>query len=69
MNIETIRKKYPSGTIIRLANMVDEQAVPSGTIGIVNKVDDMGTIHMFWENGSTLGLIEVIDEFEIVKEV
>lgn len=42
------------------------QAVPAGTIGIVTNVDYIGTIHMAWETGSSLGLIPEVDEFEIV---
>lgn len=38
--------------------------VPSGTLGIVDKVDDSGTIHVIWENGSYLGLIYGVDNFE-----
>lgn len=41
--------------------------VPAGTIGIVDHVDDAGTIHMKWENGSSLGLIEGQDKFEVIK--
>ena len=41
--------------------------VPTGTIGIVDHVDDAGTIHMKWENGSSLGLIEGQDQFEVIK--
>ena len=43
------------------------QAPPSGTIGTVTCVDDIGTIHMMWNNGSSLGLVPD-DEFVIVKE-
>lgn len=64
--IEDIKKKYVKGTKIKLIKMNDKQAVPVGTTGIVDFVDDIGTIHMKWENGSTLGLIVGEDEFEIV---
>lgn len=46
--------------------MYDLQELQTGTKGTVNFVDDMGTIHMKWENGSTLGLIDGIDEFKII---
>ena len=46
--------------------MYDIQAVPSNTIGTVDFVDDIGTIHINWENGSSLGLIEGKDEFVII---
>ena len=41
--------------------------VPAGTIGIVDHIDDAGTIHMKWENGSSLGLIEGQDQFEVIE--
>ena len=66
--VRGIKKMYPSGTKIKLVYMNDKQAVPSGTIGTVDYVDDIGTIFMKWDNGSTLGLIYGVDKFEKVKE-
>jgi len=37
--------------------------VESGTRGTVEHVDDMGTIHMSWDNGRTLGIVPGEDEF------
>lgn len=65
-SIELLKEKYPEGTKIRLIHMNDPQAVPPGTIGEVRKVDDMGTIHVNWETGSTLGLIDGVDSFTIL---
>lgn len=65
-----LNKKYPKGTRIKLIEMrQDTHPVPSGTIGTVVGIDDLGTIHMSWDNHSTLGIVEDVDEFEIVKEV
>ncbi len=47
--------------------MDDIQAIPSGTHGIVDFVDDEGTLHMDWDNGSSLGLIIGEDKFRVVK--
>lgn len=41
--------------------------VPPGTLGKVTMVDDAGTIHVNWQTGSSLGLIEGVDSFEILK--
>lgn len=65
--IERIKKQFPKGTEIELISMEDSQAVPSGTHGIVDFVDDMGTIQMTWENGSSLGLIVGEDQFKVIK--
>ena len=43
--------------------MDDPFAVPTGTLGIVEHVDDEGQIHMNWSNGSSLALIPDIDTF------
>lgn len=53
-----VRNDYPVGTRIVLICMNDPfSRIPSGTLGTVRHVDDMGTIHMSWDNGSSLGLI------------
>ncbi|MCC8013648.1 MAG: DUF4314 domain-containing protein [Eubacterium sp.] len=64
--IEKLRREYPIGTRLRLISMADEQAPPKGTIGEVSHIDDIGTIHMKWNNGSSLGLIVGKDKFEKV---
>lgn len=66
-NVNNLREAYPPGTKIKLIKMEDVQAPPSGTIGTVTCVDDIGTIHMMWNNGSSLGLVPD-DKFVIVKE-
>lgn len=66
--LDKLNDKYPRGTRIKLIAMHQEQyPVPSGTTGTVVGVDDLGTIHMAWDNHSSLGLDEHIDEFEIIK--
>ena len=65
--VESIRKRYPAGTRLEVILMEDHQPVPPGTQGSVRVVDDVGTIHMRWDNGSTLGLIPGEDQFKIVE--
>jgi len=36
--------------------MDDPQAPPVGTLGKVIAVDDVGTIHVAWQTGSSLGI-------------
>lgn len=39
----------------------------NGDMGIVKSVDDFGTVHISWDNGSVLGMIrEAGDRFEVV---
>jgi hypothetical protein len=37
-----------------------------GDFGVVRLVDDTGTIHVNWEDGSNLGLIPGVDKFHII---
>lgn len=64
--VERVRNRYPVGTRIMLDHMDDIQAVTAGTKGTVDHVDDMGTIHMKWDNGSSLGLCPDTDRFHVV---
>lgn len=65
--VERIRRRYPKGTVVRLQHMNDQNSrIPAGTIGIVRFVDDVGTVHTRWENGSTLGFIVGVDDVDII---
>ena len=50
-----LKEAFPKGTRVRLLKMEDLQAPPIGTLGTVSCVDDIGTIHINWDNGSGLG--------------
>ena len=65
--VEILRRKYPVGTKVKLISMSDKYAPPAGTIGKVTNVDYIVTVHVAWQNGSSLGLVDGIDEWEIVK--
>lgn len=65
--MKALRERYPAGTRSRLIHMADDIApVPPGMIGSVAIIDDAGNIHMNWENGRSLALIEDVDEFEVI---
>lgn len=66
--IDDIKKMYSKGTRVILKQMEDDYAVPPLTKGTVDFVDDEGTIFVEWDNGSNLGLIYGIDDFEIINE-
>ena len=65
--VEVLRTQYPTGTVVRLVWMDDRQAPPVGTIGTVRYVDDIGTIHVSWETGSSLGIVYGMDKIEKVR--
>jgi hypothetical protein len=57
--LEQLRKEYPAGTRVELVKMDDPyntKLVP-GCQGTVRYVDDMGTIHVAWDCGSSLGVV------------
>ncbi len=66
--VEYIKHKYTIGTKIKLIKMYDLlSTIPSGTAGVIESVDDRGTLHINWDNGSTLGLVIGTDEFEVIE--
>ena len=55
--VEELRREYPEGTRVEPVQMNDEYTkLKSGDKGTVRCVDDMGTIHISWDNGSCLGV-------------
>ena len=66
--VDEIKNKYRKGTKIRLLKMKGESDMTCGLTGIVKFVDDIGQIHVAWENGSTLALNADEDDFEIVPK-
>lgn len=70
-NTETnvaLRERYPVGTRIVLIYMDDPYpSLKPGNTGTVTGLDDLGTIQMLWDSGSTLGLIPGVDKFENLK--
>lgn len=61
--VNQLRLQYPVGTRIKLINMDDIQAPPIGTKGTVTGVDDMGSIKVHWDNGSSLSLVYNVDSY------
>ena len=69
MNVASIKNKYPAGTRIKLIEMNDPwNPVEPGTEGTVQLVDDIGQIHMKWDNGRTLALVPGQDQFKIINK-
>ena len=62
ITIEKLRKMFSKGTRVELVKMDDTQAPPIGTKGTVVCVDDIGTIIVKWDNGSTLGVVYGVDK-------
>lgn len=60
--INELRNRFPKGTRVRIISMDDPQAPPLGTEGEVIMTDDIGTVHVAWDTGSTLGAVYGVDE-------
>lgn len=55
--IERLRKEYPKGCRVEFLHMDDPYSkLKPGDKGTVTGVDDIGTIHVSWDCGSSLGV-------------
>ena len=62
-----LRSHYPKGCRIKLIRMNDPyRNLKAGSIGTVTHVDDIGTIHVAWDCGSTLGVVYGVDSCAVV---
>ena len=68
LTVERLAVEYLPGTRVELLYMEDQQAPPRGTKGTVLMVDDIGTIHVRWDNGSGLGVAYGQDSIRKVQK-
>ena len=53
-----LKEKFVSGTRVVLVKINDDYStLKEGDKGTVVMVDDIGTIHVDWDNGSSLGVV------------
>ncbi len=64
--VEQLRSEYPEGTRVELVRMDDPQAPPVGTKGTVQGVDDVGSILVAWDNGSSLNVAYGPDQVRVL---
>lgn len=63
-NADRLNGIYPPGTRVILLQMGDDpRPIEPNSRGTVAHVDSMGTVHVNWDNGRTLGVIPGIDIF------
>ena len=57
--LERLKKQYPIGCRVELVQMNDPYStkLKPGCRGTVIAVDDIGTIHVNWDCGSSLGVV------------
>lgn len=66
--LQALRERFPAGTRVELVKMDDVQAPPVGTKGTVRGVDDIGSIMVSWDNGSSLSAVYGEDIVAKIKE-
>lgn len=68
--VEELRKKYPANTRVELIYMDDpyNTKLQHGSRGTVICVDDIGSIHIDWDCGSSLAVAYPVDKVRIIKE-
>lgn len=67
--LENIRRQYPKGTRVELLKMDDpfNTVLHPGSKGTVVAVDDIGTIHVAWDCGSSLGVVYGADICKVIN--
>ena len=69
--IDQLANEWMKGTLagkrVRLIHCSDPYTkLRNGDEGVVESIDDMGTTHVKWDNGSSLGLIQGEDTWTII---
>lgn len=67
LELQKMREKYKPGTRVELVEMDDPAAPRPGTKGTVKGVDDIGSIMVNWDNGSTLSVVYGEDKCKTVE--
>lgn len=66
--LNSLKERYPEDCKVELVRMNDPyREMPPGLKGTVKFVDDVGTVHISCENGSSLGAC--LDDGDIIKRV
>ena len=68
--VQALRARFLKGTRVALVRMNDSHTkLRPGDLGIVDFIDDAGSIFCIWDNGSTLGVVFGVDEIQILGSV
>lgn len=67
--LENLRAAFPEGTRVELVEMNDKQAPPIGTRGTVKGVDDIASLMVSWDNGSSLHVLYGTDRVRKLDSV
>jgi hypothetical protein len=65
-DVQQVKDSYPPGTTVEFISfgVPDESSqLSAGDVGHVTFVDATGTVHVHWENGSTIGMLTLPEPF------
>ena len=65
---DKMKKKFPAGTRVEMDYMDDPDAILPGIKGTVDHIDDVGQIHVNWDNGRYIAIIPEEDSFHKIIE-
>ena len=67
-NVLTYRQENVAlkGKRVKCIKMNDEHPIEPNEVGTIDTVDDMGTIHVKWDNGRSIGLVREEDQYELL---
>lgn len=67
--VDNVKNDYPVGVRVELVYMVDPYSnLVSGDKGTVRMVDDIATVHVNWDRGSSLGVVYGEDVIKRIDE-
>ena len=67
--VESLRRRFPSGTRVELVRMDDEfSRLKPGDRGTVEFCDDCGTLFCSWDRGSRLGVVFGVDDVTKIED-
>lgn len=65
---DKMRDRFPAGTRVEMDYMDDPDAILPGTKGTVDHIDDVGQIHVNWDNGRYIAINSEEDSFHKIIE-